>query len=73
MARGYNKIVGHFQSIDNTRRLQTRLENDLESVSAYGGRRTSFSNETDLGLPMKKFFQEYHKTGSLAPPTVNEK
>lgn len=73
MARGYDKIVDHFQNIENARRLQRRLEDDLESVSAFKERRTSLSVGTDIGLPMRKFFQEYDNANSLTPPAVNEK
>ncbi|SPO03227.1 uncharacterized protein DNG_05909 [Cephalotrichum gorgonifer] len=72
MARGYDKIVDHFQSIESARKIQRRLEGDLESVSAFGERRMSVSNGTEVGLPLRKFFQEYRGANSLAPPTANE-
>jgi hypothetical protein len=58
MNRGYEKMVAHFQNLDRAKLLKRRLEDDLKSVSEFGGRRSSFSNETDAGLPMRRYLQD---------------
>lgn len=70
MGRGMDRLAYLFESAENARKFHRRLQDDLESVSAFGGRRASVSDATDAGLPMRKYLEQYHNTTSLAPPTV---
>ncbi|KAJ9136988.1 Ankyrin [Coniochaeta hoffmannii] len=74
VSRGFEKLARQFQSLDTARKFQRRLQDDLESVSAFGGRRSSFTDTTDAGaaLLMATFLEGTRNGTTLAPPSMDE-
>jgi ankyrin repeat protein len=71
IANGMNRLA--LQNSKHARAFRRRLEDDVESVSAFSGRRVSLSLMTDVGLPLRKFLeaQDQNQASVLAPPTMS--
>ncbi|KAI1378113.1 ankyrin [Hypoxylon crocopeplum] len=54
----YEKLVIEFRNRNSERRVRKRMEDDVASISAFGGRRQSISQSTDAAFPLNRFFDE---------------
>lgn len=58
----YEKLVIEFRNRNTGRRVRRRMEDDVASVSARGGRRQSISESTDVAFTLERYFDELPET-----------
>ncbi|OTB11190.1 hypothetical protein K445DRAFT_322185 [Daldinia sp. EC12] len=54
----YEKLSTELRGRDSGKRVRKRMEDDVASVSAFGGRRQSISQSTDAAFPLNRYFDQ---------------
>ncbi|KAI1655548.1 ankyrin [Daldinia decipiens] len=64
----YEKLSIELRSRDSGKRVRKRMEDDVASVSAFGGRRQSISQSTDAAFVLDRYFDQLPGPSKPASP-----
>ncbi|KAI8966293.1 ankyrin [Daldinia sp. FL1419] len=64
----YEKLSTELRSQESGRRVRKRMEDDVASVSAFGGRRQSISQSTDADFPLNRYFDQLPQSSKSPSP-----
>ncbi|KAI2465346.1 ankyrin [Annulohypoxylon bovei var. microspora] len=64
----YEKLVAELRNRDSGKRVRRRMEDDVASVSAFGGRRQSISGSTDAGFALNRYFDQLPEPSTPESP-----
>ncbi|KAI1453669.1 ankyrin [Annulohypoxylon moriforme] len=68
----YEKLVAELRNRDSGRRVRKRMEDDVASVSAFGGRRQSVSESTDVGFALDRYLDQLPEPSTPESPQKYE-
>ncbi|KAI0887053.1 ankyrin [Annulohypoxylon maeteangense] len=68
----YVKLVAELRNRDSGRRVRKRMEDDVASVSAFGGRRQSISGSTDVGFALNRYFDQLPESSTPESPQTSQ-
>ncbi|KAI0098354.1 ankyrin [Daldinia grandis] len=64
----YEKLSIELRSRDSGKRVRKRMEDDVASVSGFGGRRQSISQSTDAAFPLNRYFDQLPQSSKPTSP-----
>ncbi|KAI1803259.1 ankyrin [Daldinia bambusicola] len=64
----YEKLSIELRGRDSGRRVRKRMEDDVASVSAFGGRRQSMSQSTDTAFPLNRYLDRLPEPSVILSP-----
>ncbi|KAI0891012.1 ankyrin [Annulohypoxylon nitens] len=68
----YIKLVAELRNKNSGKRVRKRMEDDVASVSAFGGRRQSVSESTDVGFTLNRYFDQLPESSASSSPKESE-